>query len=107
MAWTAGDQLPLCRRAADGRQPRDLQERHQGDGASARVLGHLHGQAGPHLDRELVSRAFEPVEGRPQHVRRRIGDFPPVPPPPPPPRPAAPPLPRPPPPPTQPLPPPP
>ena len=49
-AWPgpAGDQLPLRRRADDGRQPRRLQERREGDRAPERLLDHLHGEARPH-----------------------------------------------------------
>ncbi len=42
----------------------DLQERRQGDRAPERVLDHVHGEARPHLDRQLVSRAHEPVARR-------------------------------------------
>ena len=54
VAGPAGDQLPLRRRADDGRQPRRLQERRQGDRASERLLDHVHGEARPHLDRVVV-----------------------------------------------------
>ncbi len=74
VARPAGDQLPLLGCADDGRQPRHLQERDQGDGEPARLLGDVHGEAGPHVDRELVPRPLEPVEGRQEHVRGRVGD---------------------------------
>ena len=45
VAGPAGDQLPLRRRADDGGQPRDLQERRQGDRVPQRVLDHVHGEA--------------------------------------------------------------
>ena len=45
LAGPARDQLPLRRRADDGRQPRDLQERRQGDRAPERLLDHVHGEA--------------------------------------------------------------
>ena len=61
MARPAGDQLPLRRRAADGRQPRDLQERRQGDREPERLLDHVHGEARPHLDRQLLPRPHEPL----------------------------------------------
>ena len=54
VARPARDQLPLRRRADDGRQPRDLQERRQGDRAPERLLDHVHGEAVRELDRELV-----------------------------------------------------
>ena len=41
-------------RADDGRQPRRLQERRQGDRTPERVLDHVHGEAGSHLDRLVV-----------------------------------------------------
>ncbi len=40
----ARDQLPLRRRAAQRRRPRDLQERRQGDRLPGGALDHLHGQ---------------------------------------------------------------
>ena len=51
LAGPAGDQLPLRRRADDGRQPRRLQERREGDRVPERLLDHVHGEAGPHVDR--------------------------------------------------------
>ena len=74
VAGPAGDQLPLLRRADHGRQPRHLQERDQGDGAPAGLLRDVHGEARPHVDRNLMPRAFEPLEGRAEHVRRRVRD---------------------------------
>ena len=41
----------------DGRRPRDLQERRQGDRAPERLLDHLHGQAGSRVDRQLLPHA--------------------------------------------------
>ena len=55
----------------DGRQPRDLQERRQGDRERERLLDHVHGEARPHLDRELVPRPREPLARRRERVRRR------------------------------------
>ena len=54
VAGPAGDQLPLRRRADDGGQPRHLQERRQGDRVPQRVLDHVHGEAVPGLDRQLL-----------------------------------------------------
>ena len=54
LAGPAGDQLPLRRRADDGGQPRHLQERRQGDRVPERLLDHVHGEAVPGLDRQLV-----------------------------------------------------
>ncbi len=71
LARAAGDQLPLRRRADDGRQPRDLQERRQGDRAPERLLDHLHGEARPHLDRELVPRPLVALARRRSGVRGR------------------------------------
>ena len=64
MARPARDQLPLRGRADDGRQPRRLQERRQGDRAPERLLDHVHGQAGPHVDRQLVPHPLEPLARR-------------------------------------------
>ena len=58
VARAAGDQLPLRRRADDGRQPCRLQERREGDRASERVLDHVHGEARPHVDRLLLPHPF-------------------------------------------------
>ena len=54
LARPARDQLPLCRRADDGRQPRRLQERREGDRERERLLDHVHGEALRVVDRELV-----------------------------------------------------
>ena len=67
VARPAGDQLPLRRRADDGRQPRRLQERRQGDRLPERLLDHLHGEAVRGLDRQLVP---HPLVALP---RRRAG----------------------------------
>ena len=67
VAGAARDQLPLRGRAPHGRQPRDLQERREGDRVRERVLAHVHGEAVRVLDRELVSRA------RLARPRRRAG----------------------------------
>ena len=65
-AWPGQHELNF--RYADavthGRQPRHLQERHQGDGAAERPVGHVHGQARPHLDRQLVPHPLEPLGRR-------------------------------------------
>ena len=54
----------------DGRQPRDLQERRQGDRPRERLLDHVHGQAGPHLDRQLLPHPREPLARRRERLRR-------------------------------------
>ncbi len=61
LARAARDQLPLLRRAADGRQPRHLQERREGDRERERRVDHVHGEARPHLDRQLVPHPREPL----------------------------------------------
>ena len=71
LAGPARDQLPLRRRCPHGRQPRGLQERRQGDRERERLLDHLHGEARPRVDRELVPRPREPVARRRERVRRR------------------------------------
>ncbi len=45
----------------DGRQPRHLQERRPRRWRSERLLDHLHGQAGPHLDRQLLPHPCQPL----------------------------------------------
>ena len=50
----------------------DLQERRQGDRAPERLLDHLHGEARPHVDRQLVPRPLEPLARRRERVRRRV-----------------------------------
>ena len=77
LARSARDQLPLRRRADDGGQPRRLQERRQGARAPERLLDHVHGQAGPQLDRLLLphplvalARRRERLRGRDAGVRR-------------------------------------
>ena len=72
MAGPAGAELPLQRRGDHGGQPRHLQERHQGDGAAERPVGHLHGQARSHLDRQLVPHPLEPLGRRRGAVLRRV-----------------------------------
>ena len=64
VARTAGDQLPLRRRVDDGRQPRDLQERREGDRAPERLLDHVHGEAGSHVDRLVVPHPLVAVARR-------------------------------------------
>ena len=64
VARSAGDQLPLRRRDANGRQPRDLQERRQGDRPRERLLDHVHGEARSHLDRQLLPCPREPLARR-------------------------------------------
>ena len=49
----------------------DLQERRQGDRAPERLLDHVHGEARPHVDRQLVPRPREPLARRRERVRRR------------------------------------
>ena len=49
----------------------DLQERRQGDRAPERLLDHLHGEARPHVDRQLVPHPLEPLARRRERVRRR------------------------------------
>ena len=62
LARPARDQLPLRGRADDGGQPRRLQERREGDRAPERLLDHLHGEARPHVDRQLVPHPFLALE---------------------------------------------
>ncbi len=71
VARSAGDQLPLRRRADDGRQPRRLQERRQGDRAPERLLDHVHGEARPHVDRLVVSHPLVALARRRERVRGR------------------------------------
>ena len=73
VAGPAGDQLPLRRRADDGGQPRDLQERRQGDRVPQRVLDHVHGEALPGLDRQLLSHPLLAVARRRGVLRDRRG----------------------------------
>ncbi len=61
VAGAAGDQLPLLGRADDGRQPRRLQERREGDRVPERLLDHVHGEAGSHVDRLVVPHPFVAV----------------------------------------------
>ena len=68
-----GDPLTVAR------QPRDLQARRQGDRRPERALDHVHGQARPPVDRQLLPRPHEPLAGRPQRLRGRIGRLPPLP----------------------------
>ena len=56
----------------DGRQPHGLQERRQGDRAPERLLDHVHGEARPHLDRELLPHPREPLARRRERVRGRV-----------------------------------
>ena len=51
----------------------DLQERREGDRVPERLLAHLHGEAGSHLDRQFLPRPREPLAGRRKRVRGRIG----------------------------------
>ena len=62
-AWPGQQELNFrySGRGDHGRQPRHLQERHQGDGAAARLFRDLHGEARSHLDRQLVPHSLEPV----------------------------------------------
>ena len=57
----------------------DLQERRQGDRARERLLDHVHGEARPHLDRQLVPHPREPLARRRERVRRRQRAVPAVP----------------------------
>ena len=79
VARPAGDQLPVRRRADDGRQPRRLQERREGDRASERLLDHVHGEARPHVDRELVPHPLVALARRGERVRGRERRLPAVP----------------------------
>ena len=74
-AWPgpARDQLPLRRRADDGRQPRRLQERREGDRAPERLLDHVHGEARSRLDRQLLPRA-RVASGATARTRSRPGE---------------------------------
>ena len=49
----------------------DLQERRQGDRAPERLLDHVHGEARPHVDRQLVPYPLEPLARRRERLRRR------------------------------------
>src|SRR5438132_1588139 len=80
VAWHDGTPVrpsprQVLRRRDDGGQPRHLQERHQGDGAPARVRRHVHGEAGSHLDRQLMPCPFEPLEGGAERIRWRVPDL--------------------------------
>ena len=61
----ARGQLPLLRRAHDGRQPLDLQERRQGDRLPARVRALVHGQV-RRARGQLVPHPLQPL-GRARH----------------------------------------
>ena len=75
VAGPAGDQLPVRGRPDDGRQPRDLQERRQGDRVPARLRDQLHGEAVRVVDRQLLPHPREPLARRPQRLRpRRLAD---------------------------------
>ncbi len=69
-AWPGQHEINFryCRRGRDGGQPRDLQERRQGDRTPERLLGHLHGEAGSHVDRQLVPHPLEPLAGREENA---------------------------------------
>ncbi len=71
LARPARDQLPLRRRGDDGGQPLDLQERGEGDRAPERLRDHLHGEARPHLDRQLVSHPLVALARHRERVRGR------------------------------------
>ena len=79
VARAAGDQLPLRGRADDGRQPRRLQERRQGDRVPPRLLAHLHGQAVRGLDRQLVPHPLVALPRRRGSLRLRRRALRPVP----------------------------
>ena len=72
----ARDQLPLRRRAVDGRQPLDLQERREGDRRAGGHVAHLHGEVGrargqlvPHPLLARAPRRVAAVRQRPAAVR--------------------------------------
>ena len=68
----ARGQHPLRPRPRVGRPERRLQARRQGDRLPQRLGHHVHGQAGPPLDRLVRAPAHEPVgpgQGRPADVR--------------------------------------
>ena len=69
LAGPARDQLPLRRRAPHGGQPRDLQERGEGDRLRQRLLDHVHGEAVRVVDRQLVPRARLALPRRLSRVR--------------------------------------
>ena len=74
VAGPARDQLPLRGRGEDRGRPRRLQ-----DTGSRRsryqhgMLGHVHGEAGPHLGRLVVPHPLVAVAGRQGGVRGRVG----------------------------------
>ncbi len=55
----------------DGRRPRRLQERRQGDRAPERLLGHVHGEARPHLDRLVLPHPLVALARRRERLRGR------------------------------------
>ena len=74
----ARGQLPLLRRAVDGRQPLDLQERREGDRLPARLRAVVHGevrrargQLVPH-PHEPVGRQGQPSPGEDGHGRSKV-----------------------------------
>ncbi len=69
----ARDQLPLRGRAAQRRQPRDLQERRQGDRRPGGALDHLHGQVQRARGELLPHPLLAGRRGRRQRLRRRPG----------------------------------
>ena len=75
LAGSAGGEFPLRRRGHDGGQPLGLQERRQGDRSSERLLDHVHGEARPLVDRQLVPHPREPLARRRERVRRRTEVF--------------------------------
>ena len=60
-AGPAGDQPALLRAARDGRPPRALQERGEGDRRGAGARDHVHGEVGRGDGRQQHARAHEPL----------------------------------------------
>ena len=79
VAGPARDQLPLRGRTDDGGQPRDLQERREGDREPERLLDHLHGEAVRVVDRELVPHPRVALPRRRAGLPRRPGALRPLP----------------------------
>ncbi|CAA9497373.1 MAG: Glutamine synthetase type I, partial [uncultured Solirubrobacteraceae bacterium] len=77
-ARPAGDRPALRRRAVDRRQHPDDPPRHQGGGAVAGRLRHLHAQAVQHPARQRDAHPPVAVRGRPERLLRRRRPAPPV-----------------------------
>ena len=71
VARPARDQLPLRRRAQDRRRPRRLQDGAEDARAPVRDVGHVHGEARPHVGRVVVPHPLVPLARQRVRVRRR------------------------------------